>query len=209
VNATKNNWMRKLPNALSSLRIVGAVTFWLGVPSMFPDAQGRNFIRVIFLISAMSDAADGFLARVLGTRGRVGYVLDPIADKILLNTVFLYFAFSTSSPFPVRLPAWFAIGVLVKDACWATGGVLVRLLTGKMEIPASTVGKITTVVVVSVVAIVLVTPEWLDPGVATKIVWRGGIVSLLLALVALCGYAFEVAKTAWQQDRTEKTDATD
>lgn len=195
MNGSRQTLVHHLPNVISSIRIGAAVLVWLGVPAMFEPEISRWCFRVLFAFAAVSDGVDGLLARKLRTRGGIGYYLDPIADKLFLNTLCLSMAFSENSPFPLRFPPWCAVGILLKDVSWATGGVITKMLTGKMDIPPSIFGKMTTFSIVLLLAAHLLTPELLNPAMAHKILWRGGLLCIALAALTLSGYAYEVFRT--------------
>jgi len=142
----------------------------------------------------LTDLLDGLIAKTLKRRSRIGYFLDPIADKLFLNTLCLFLAFSEESPFPLHVPKWVAIGILIKDVSWATGGLVTRFLTGRMTIPPSIWGKLTTLSIAALICVVLSTPDLLSADAAAGIVRRGGAICLALAGVALCGYAYKVLK---------------
>jgi cardiolipin synthase len=187
----KHVFLQHLPNLVTALRIVAAGLIWLGVPLLAPEQLGRWFLRGLFLVAAVSDAVDGLLARKLRATGGFGFYLDPIADKLFLNTMCLFLAFSDKSPFPVRLPPWFAIGMLAKDVSWATGGLVTKWLTGRIDIPPSVMGKLTTLCISLLIAVPLATPE-LPPAAAQKVLWRGGVLVIALAAITLAGYAYQV-----------------
>ena len=79
--------LRHLPNIISSLRIV------LVIPIAWSLLQHRlGLTLAMFGVAALSDAADGFLAKRFGWQSAAGAVLDPIADKLLLATMFVVLA---------------------------------------------------------------------------------------------------------------------
>ena len=76
--------MRHIPNIISVIRIL------LVVPIAIALAHDRLALSILlFGVAALSDAADGFLAKRFGWQSELGAVLDPIADKALLATVFV------------------------------------------------------------------------------------------------------------------------
>ncbi len=78
------NPLRTAPNLLTMVRVVLT-------PLMLVALLEREFEAafVMFVIAALTDAMDGLLARWLEQRTRLGQYLDPIADKILLSSLFL------------------------------------------------------------------------------------------------------------------------
>ena len=76
--------MTQLPNLLTAARLLAApyilYLLWTGAY--------RNAI-VWFSIASLTDVLDGFLARRLGVVSKIGALLDPVADKVLLSGSFL------------------------------------------------------------------------------------------------------------------------
>jgi CDP-diacylglycerol--glycerol-3-phosphate 3-phosphatidyltransferase len=79
-----------LPNAITLSRLVMTVVFVVAA-SLRTDG-GHMVALVMFALAAASDWLDGFLARRLGLVTPLGKLLDPLADKILVCTGFVYFA---------------------------------------------------------------------------------------------------------------------
>ena len=78
------NPFRNTPNLLTLLRIC--------LPPFLVDAilEGRFALSfVLFVVAGLTDALDGALARILKQRTMLGQYLDPVADKLLLSTIFL------------------------------------------------------------------------------------------------------------------------
>jgi len=186
---------RHLPNAVTGLRVAAAVFVWLGAADSPLVHLDRWSIRVLFLVAALSDYVDGLLARVLRARSRFGYYWDPVADRLFFNTMCLYLAFSPNTPFPVQFPRWCAIGILLKDTVWAVGGAAIQWVTGELNIPPHPVSKLTTFTISALLAVLLLTPDYLSAESATAILWHGGVVCLLLAGAALWRYAHAAARS--------------
>lgn len=64
---------------------------------------------LLFLLAGFSDAADGFLAKRFQWRTELGAYLDPVADKLLLVSIYVTLGFSN------HLPAWLVIAVVSRD----------------------------------------------------------------------------------------------
>src|SRR5690348_2189314 len=76
--------VRHLPNLICLLRIA---LVWPIVAALW---VGRDSLALaLFVIAAVSDALDGYLAKRFGWQSRLGKVLDPLADKLLLVAVFI------------------------------------------------------------------------------------------------------------------------
>ena len=73
-----------LPNALSIIRII------LTVPIVIALLKGQYVLTVwLFLLAGVTDALDGWIAKQFSFQSRLGSILDPMADKILLTCTFL------------------------------------------------------------------------------------------------------------------------
>ena len=88
----------------------------------------------IFLIAAVTDFLDGYLARKTGQVTKFGIILDPIADKILVISALILLVDM------VRISAWIAMVIIVRD--FVVTGIRVVALSMDIVIPAETGGKI-------------------------------------------------------------------
>jgi cardiolipin synthase (CMP-forming) len=104
---------------------------------------------LIFLLAAVSDGLDGYIARRYKQRSDLGAILDPIADKGLLLSGIITLSISNWSevdPDYGRFPAWFPVLVITRDAVLLVGAVILHLLIGdKMRVKPHWTGKIATV----------------------------------------------------------------
>ena len=95
----------------------------------------------LFLLAAITDLLDGFLARILDQKTFLGACLDPVADKLLILAVFFTLAFVQSPLFAI--PTWFVAIVLVKELVLIVGAALIYLICGSIEIRPTLLGKAT------------------------------------------------------------------
>ena len=122
-----------LPNAITIARILLIpVIAWLIAERRFDIALPTLFF------TGMSDAVDGYIARRLGQTSRLGAILDPIADKGLLITVYLALAYARA------IPIWIVVLVIGRDIIIVLGALLLTLLKRRREFPPTTWGKIST-----------------------------------------------------------------
>jgi cardiolipin synthase len=133
-----------LPNIITLLRILSVpVVIWL--------INGGNYLAAfwIFLGAGVSDAIDGYLARLWNQRTELGAYLDPLADKALL--VSIYISLSVTG----ILPQWLAITVVSRDIM-IISAVILSLLMGKpVAIAPLWVSKLNTAAQISFAALVL------------------------------------------------------
>src|ERR1700716_2156679 len=102
----------------------------------------------IFLIAAVSDGLDGYIARRYKQRSELGAILDPIADKGLLLSGIITLSISNWSevdPDYGRFPAWFPVLVITRDAVILVGAAVLHVLNGKVRVRPSWTGKVATV----------------------------------------------------------------
>ncbi|WP_169309469.1 CDP-alcohol phosphatidyltransferase family protein [Hippea maritima] len=123
-------------NAITIFRIVLVLPITLLlIDNIFNWAVG------LFLVAAISDIADGFIARNFNQKTKIGAILDPLADKLLLNYTFLVL---TIKGF---IPLFLLSVVLFKDLTLITGSVIEVLNSpniNKIKIKASIWGKVST-----------------------------------------------------------------
>lgn len=134
-----------IPNVICVLRIL------MVVPTVWALLNGRYGIALVLVfIAGISDALDGFLAKRFDWRSRLGGILDPLADKLLLVSLFVVLALLG------LIPVWLAGVVIGRDAVIVSGGVAYNFLVGPVEPAPSRASKINTlaqlVCVVSVLA---------------------------------------------------------
>lgn len=102
-----------------------------------------------FVVAALSDGIDGFIARNFNQRSELGAYLDPIADKILLVSIFVMLGYMG------HLPLWLVIAVVSRDAL-IIGGVLLSTVMGNpVAMKPIFVSKANTVVQLILASLVL------------------------------------------------------
>jgi CDP-diacylglycerol--glycerol-3-phosphate 3-phosphatidyltransferase len=103
---------------------------------------------IIFILAAVSDGLDGYVARRYNQRSTLGVYLDPIADKGLLLSGIITLSISNwseSAPGYGRFPAWFPVLVISRDAVILVGTMILYLLNGKVHVKPNWTGKVATV----------------------------------------------------------------
>ena len=125
--------LRHLPNVISAIRILLVVP----IAAALANHQLATTI-VLFGVAALSDAADGFLAKRFGWQSELGAVLDPAADKLLLATVFITLAYLK------LVPLWLMAAAVARDVIIVMGALLYKSLIGPLNIRPSIVSKFNT-----------------------------------------------------------------
>ncbi len=122
-----------IPNAICVLRIL------LVAPTVAALLDGRFAVALALVFAAgLSDALDGYLAKRFNWRSRLGGILDPLADKLLLVSLFIVLALLG------LIPVWLAGVVIGRDVVIITGGVAYNFLIGPVEPEPSRVSKLNT-----------------------------------------------------------------
>jgi cardiolipin synthase len=125
--------LRHLPNVITAIRIL------LVAPIAVALANHQWVATIaLFGVAALSDGADGFLAKRFGWQSELGAVLDPAADKLLLATVFITLAYLK------LVPLWLMAAAVARDAIIVAGALLYRCLIGPLTIRPSVASKFNT-----------------------------------------------------------------
>ena len=138
------NPFRTAPNLLTLLRICLAPFL---VAAILEGHFALSF--GLFLVAGLTDALDGTLARLLKQRSQLGEYLDPVADKLLLSTLFLVLTHMG------LIPARVTVLVFGRDVGILVVAAILYAAVGRREFIPSLLGKANTLVQVSAVAAVL------------------------------------------------------
>ncbi|MGH7156416.1 MAG: CDP-alcohol phosphatidyltransferase family protein [Acetobacteraceae bacterium] len=133
-----------LPNVISFGRLCAVpLAFWLVIDHRLAAAF------VLFMLAGASDAVDGWLARRSGGGNVVGAVLDPVADKALLVTMYVTLAAVG------EMPDWVAVLVVFRDMIIVGGVVVLAILGLPVTIRPLFVSKVNTLLQIVLVALTL------------------------------------------------------
>jgi CDP-diacylglycerol--glycerol-3-phosphate 3-phosphatidyltransferase len=123
-----------------------------------PQDWMRFTAITVFLLAAVSDGLDGYVARRYNQRSTLGAILDPIADKGLLLSGIITLSISNWSqvdPHYGKFPAWFPVLVITRDAVILFGSAVLHILNGKVRVRPSWTGKVATVLQMAAIAWVM------------------------------------------------------
>ncbi|PKM77779.1 MAG: CDP-diacylglycerol--glycerol-3-phosphate 3-phosphatidyltransferase [Firmicutes bacterium HGW-Firmicutes-15] len=134
-----------IPNKLTMLRIILVPVFVVLMLTRIP--YGSTLAAVIFMIAALTDSLDGYLARKWKQVTRLGAILDPLADKLLITAALI------SLVELGRIPGWIAIVIIGREFA-VTGLRLVKAEEG-IIISASKMGKFKTISQVTAVLLII------------------------------------------------------
>lgn len=131
-----------LANQLTFLRLVAVPFFILTV------LEGRFGVALaIFAAAALTDLADGLIARAWGQRTPLGAYLDPAADKLLLTAGFImlteYPTMFQEIEMAARIPLWLTVLAISRDVLIVAVALILYLAYGESRFPPTVWGKLT------------------------------------------------------------------
>lgn len=188
--------LKYLPNSMTILRLLLAFPVgYMILRSEYEWALGLGFV------AGVTDALDGYFARLVGHFSRFGAALDPIADKVLMTVIFFSLAWVG------LIPWWLAILVFARDLVIVTGACCYHWLVGPLEFEPTRISKNNTAVQIGFCVLMLsvqVIPS--VPGVVTEVaIW----VVVVMAIASGVDYVLRWALKAKQNYGTTAPDVGD
>jgi cardiolipin synthase len=182
--AKKGPWT--VPNFITLVRLA-ALPFFLYAISQ----ADFGVALALFVAAGISDGVDGYLARRFDMKSALGAYLDPIADKLLMITSYLFLSIP-SFPGEIKVPVWLAFLVISRDVLLMTVALLLILTSSKRRFPPTWLGKVTTVTLIVTVLIVLCANEFDWPREIALIAFGGAATT---TLVSGFDYIFQVTRS--------------
>jgi cardiolipin synthase len=168
-----------LPNIITFGRLCAVpLAFWLVLVRRIDDAF------LLFVAAGVSDALDGWLARRYGGNA-IGALMDPVADKALLVTMYITLATIGA------LPDWLAILVVFRDLLIVGGVVVLAGLGHEVTIRPLNISKLNTVLQILLIAMSL-----LQGGFGLGVPWLASTLTWCVAVTTLASGAAYVWNTA-------------
>ncbi|MCX7697998.1 MAG: CDP-diacylglycerol--glycerol-3-phosphate 3-phosphatidyltransferase [Candidatus Goldbacteria bacterium] len=138
--------LKKIPNRLTMFRIFIIIIF---IPTVLMDKMISSYIALfLFIIAAISDYLDGYIARKYNIISNFGKVMDPLADKIMVISALLCF---------IQLnvvPAWMVIIIIARE--FLISGIRIMAAKNGDIIAASNWGKAKTITeIIAIIAILV------------------------------------------------------
>lgn len=157
------NLWRHLPNAICVIRIL------LTLPIVMALEQGDYGVAlVLFAIAAVSDGVDGYLAKRFNWISDLGKFLDPLADKVLLVSVFLACVWQD------LVPVWLAAAAIARDVLISAGSVVFRVWFGELRGKPTVISKINTTLQLIVLVGSIIQAGW-------WVIWPDVYAALMIA----------------------------
>jgi cardiolipin synthase len=175
--------LRWLPNAISILRIV------LIIPVLILIRDERfDVALLLFFIAGFSDGVDGYLAKRFEWHSRLGALLDPIADKLLMAGTYITLAVSG------QVPLWMAGIVVFRDVVIIGGATAYNFLIRPVEGEPTRISKLNTGLELLFIVFILSRAafDWPDPVSVTVI----GAAVLVTVVISGVDYVVSWARRA-------------
>ena len=150
----------------------------------------RGWALVVFITAGITDLLDGLIARLMKEKTVLGAWLDPMADKLLLVTMFVMLTLPDIGS-PNRLPLWFTVLVISRDVAIVATVAVVNLAIGPRTFRPSMYGKVATALYI-VTGVMALYYNYL--GYASAIVQASIWASLAITFISAGHYAVQVAK---------------
>lgn len=182
-----------LANKITILRLLSVPFFITCLVYYTPGKEGLRFTALlIFGLAAITDAVDGYIARVKKQRTELGTFLDPLADKILLVSAFVVILFTPG--FAVKPPAWAVIIIVSRDVLIVSGMVIMALTGMPVKIRPNMIGKATTFMQMLTVFAVLLQFRF------SFLIWN---TTALLTIVSGISYVLRASKNINENPETK------
>lgn len=185
--------MRHIPNALCLLRIL------LVAPVAWLLIRGEYHLTLwLFAFAAATDALDGWLAKRFNWTSELGKFLDPLADKLLLVTVFVTLAVIGLAP------VWLAAVAVARDLTIAAGALAYKVLYGDPHGNPTVISKLNTVCQILYLLVVVASSAAGRPA-GTAIIALGALV-LVTTVVSGLDYVLTYSQKAMEASRAQRSD---
>lgn len=177
--------------ALTMLRLLLLPVFiWILLSEPGGDEaieRGRRLAALaVFAVMALTDQLDGYLARRLNQTSRIGSILDPLADKMLVASSVVLLSFPRLAGADWRIPLEVVAAVYLKDLLVVVGIMILVRRFGRIEIRPRMLGKVSTVVQLALVIYTLLAPDVALLSFATA---RGILISMHWVVIAVAAAA--------------------
>lgn len=175
--------MRHLPNLICLVRLglIWPIAAALHAGQQLP-ALG------LFVAAAVSDGLDGYLAKRFNWTSELGKFLDPLADKLLLVTVFV------ESAWLGLIPWWLTAAVVARDVLIGLGALVYHLWFGALRGRPTIISKINTAAqLVYVMVVMLRAATGIPP---RELLDAGAILTLITTVVSGLGYVISFTQRA-------------
>ncbi len=152
--------------------------------------EGNNALALgLFVIAAISDGLDGYLAKRFGWTSQLGKVIDPLADKMLLVTVFV------TATWLGLVPWWLSAAAIARDVMIGLGALIFRLWFGPLKGRPTVISKFNTLFQLGyLVAVMMVAAFGIVP---QDVVDALAYITFVTTVLSGADYLYAFTKRAW------------
>ena len=166
---------RDIPNLISILRM------FMTIPVVWALLLERfDIALVLFAVAGFSDGLDGFLAKHFSWESRMGGILDPLADKLLLVSCFF------SLGWLGLVPYWLVAVILFRDLLIVAGATAYHFQVSRLDAEPSLISKLNTCVQILLVLVVVLDEGFVDLPQELLV----GLIWVTFATTALSGVGY-------------------
>jgi len=131
-------------NKISTFRILSVPFFIACLVYYAPEREYlRNLALAIFILGVISDGLDGYIARKAKMQSKAGLILDPLGDKLLLISAFVFLSFACR--LTLKFPLWVGFIVISRDLIIILGAVVIYMVKQSLDVYPTKWGKLTTI----------------------------------------------------------------
>ncbi|HLG14564.1 MAG TPA: CDP-alcohol phosphatidyltransferase family protein [Blastocatellia bacterium] len=151
---------------------------------------------LLFVIGAVTDSADGYLARKLHQQSVLGRLMDPVADKLL--TASAYVAMAIPRETVPTIPIWLAVSVVSRDVLILLGAAVIYAVTGFKQFRPTLLGKVNTFLELGMIVVFLLVQSL---GLMSQVLPPLYVVVGSSIAASTVSYVVVAARTLWRVKR--------
>jgi len=161
IGAVAGLWPPNWPMGLTMLRLLLLPVFlWLILADQGQSTLPHRWWAIgVFAVMAATDKLDGYLARKLNQTSRIGTILDPVADKLLVACSIILLSFDWIATPRYQIPRPVVVSVYGSYVVIVAGTLILLGLIGKVSISPRPLGKLGTVLQLMLVLLTLIAPN--------------------------------------------------
>ena len=146
-----------IANKISTFRILSVPFFIACLVYYAPEkVYLKNLALAIFILGVISDGLDGYIARKAKMQSKAGLILDPLGDKLLLMSAFIFL--SPICRLTLKFPLWVSFIMISRDLIIIMGAVVIYMVKQNLEVYPTKWGKFTTTF--QMLSVVCVLIQW-------------------------------------------------
>jgi cardiolipin synthase len=177
--------LRWVPNAICVLRIILVVPLAAALL-----AERYELALALLIVAGGSDALDGFLAKTFDWRSRLGGLLDPAADKLLIVSTFLMLTYLG------RVPLALAVIVVLRDVVIVSGALAYQVLIEPLRAEPAAISKLNTACQLAFILFTLTAAAYGWPPQISLVLLGAAVV--FTSIASGLDYVLRWSKQAWR-----------